>query len=168
MEDTIRIAGTVSDSIVDGEGIRYTIFCQGCPRRCPGCQNPETQPREGGRILSFDEALQELAENPLLTGVTFSGGEPFLQSGALARLAALIHARGLDIWCYTGYTLEELRALSDPAADDLLQQVDVLVDGDYREAERDLTLKFRGSRNQRVIDMAKTRKNGKVVLFYLG
>ena len=165
-DDTIQIAGTVSDSIVDGEGMRYTIFCQGCPRRCPGCQNPETQPRAGGRPLSFQEVLMELMENPLLTGVTFSGGEPFLQSAPLARLADLIHGRGLDIWCYTGYTLEELQNLPDPSSQALLQRIDVLVDGEYREAERDLTLRFRGSRNQRVIDMQKTRKKGNIVLFY--
>ncbi len=162
----IRIAGIARDSIVDGEGIRLTVFTQGCPRRCPGCHNPDTQPTDGGRVTTVGAVLQDLDANPLLTGLTLSGGEPFLQPAALLPLARAAHERGLDVWSYTGYTLEELRAQKNSAVDALLDELDVLVDGDYREEERDLTLHFRGSRNQRVIDLAATRATGQLTLRY--
>ena len=162
----IRISGIARDSIVDGEGIRLTVFTQGCPRRCPGCHNPETQPLVGGRTTTVGAVVAELDENPLLTGLTLSGGEPFLQPGALLPLARAARARGLDVWSYTGFTLEELRAQGDTDVDALLEELDVLVDGDYREELRDLTLHFRGSRNQRVIDLAATRRTGELTLLY--
>ena len=162
----IRIAGTVDDSIVDGEGIRYTIFVQGCPRRCPGCHNPETQCFEGGRVTTVEEILAEIGGNPLLAGVTFSGGEPFMQPAPLVEIARACHSRGLNVWSYTGFTLQELHARHDTAVEALLSEVDVLVDGEYREKERDLTLMFRGSRNQRVIDMKASRKQKRLVLLY--
>ena len=164
----LQIAGIVDDSIVDGDGCRLTVFRQGCARRCPGCQNPETQPMEGGHAIDTAAILQQMAENPILSGVTFSGGEPFLQPAPLASLARAVHQRGLDVWSYSGFTLEELaeRAEKDKATRALLSELDVLVDGPYEEAQRDLTLHFRGSRNQRVIDMKKTRKAGRIVLLY--
>ena len=164
----LQIAGIVDDSIVDGDGCRLTVFVQGCARRCPGCQNPETQPMEGGHAIDTAAILQQMAENPILSGVTFSGGEPFLQPAPLASLARAVHQRGLDVWSYSGFTLEELakRAEKDKATRALLNELDVLVDGPYEEAQRDLTLHFRGSRNQRVIDMKKTRKAGRIVLLY--
>ena len=123
---------------------------------------------EGGHVIDTEKILEEVTTNPLLTGVTCSGGEPFLQPAPLAELAKQLHARGLDVWSYSGYTLEELqaRAQADRATRALLAEVDVLVDGPYEEAERDLTLHFRGSRNQRVIDMKQTKKAGRVVLLY--
>lgn len=165
-DDTLRVAGIVEDSIVDGDGFRFTIFVQGCLRRCFNCQNPETQPIDGGREETIAEILQKIKNNPLLTGVTFSGGEPFLQCAPLARLAKEIHKAGLDIWSYSGYTLEELQNRHDEATDDLLKEIDVLVDGEYIEELRDLTLHFRGSSNQRVIDMNATRQKGQIVLLY--
>ena len=164
----LQIAGIVDESIVDGGGCRLTVFVQGCARRCPGCQNPETQPMEGGHAIDTAAILQQMAENPILSGVTFSGGEPFLQPAPLASLARAVHQRGLDVWSYSGFTLEELaeRAEKDKATRALLSELDVLVDGPYEEAQRDLTLHFRGSRNQRVIDMKKTRKAGRIVLLY--
>lgn len=165
-EDTLRVAGVVEDSIVDGDGFRFTIFVQGCPRRCFNCQNPETQPLGGGHIETIDGLMQQIQSNPLLTGVTFSGGEPFLQCAPLARLAKKIHAAGLDLWSYSGFTLEELQDRHDQATDALLNEVDVLVDGEYVEELRDLTLHFRGSSNQRVIDMNATRQKGQIVLLY--
>ncbi len=166
----LQIAGIVDDSIVDGDGCRLTVFVQGCAHRCPGCQNPETQPMEGGRTIDTTAILQQMAENPILSGITFSGGEPFLflQPAPLASLARAVHQRGLDVWSYSGFTLEELakRAEKDKATRALLNELDVLVDGPYEEEQRDLTLHFRGSRNQRVIDMKKTRKAGRIVLLY--
>ena len=164
----LRIAGILDESVVDGDGVRLTVFTQGCAHRCRGCQNPETQPMEGGYVIDTGKILAEALENPLLTGVTFSGGEPFLQPAPLTELAKALHAQGLDIWSYSGYTLKELaeRAKKDKATRALLSEIDVLVDGPYEESQRDLTLHFRGSRNQRVIDMKKTKKAGRIVLLY--
>ncbi len=162
----LRIAGTVDDSVVDGDGYRFTIFTQGCPHQCRGCHNPATWPLDGGRVVDTGALFAAVLANPLLSGVTFSGGEPFLQPAPLAELAGRVHTMGLDVWCYTGYTLEALREKEDEAVLSLLAAVDVLVDGPFILAERDLTLRFRGSRNQRVIDMGATREKGAVVLKY--
>ena len=160
----LKIAGTVDDSVVDGEGYRFTIFTQGCPHNCPGCHNPQTHDPNGGRTVDTEALLQEISENPLLSGVTFSGGEPFLQPAPLAELGQKIQDRGLDLTTYTGYTLEELTAMHAPAIDALLAVTDVLIDGPFLLAQRDLTLPFRGSRNQRAIDLKETRRSGKIVL----
>ena len=162
----IRIAGIVEDSIVDGEGFRITVFTQGCPHNCPGCHNPDTHPAAGGRETDTAEVIDLIDANPLLDGITFSGGEPFLQPSPLPKLARESHARGLDVWSYTGFTLEELIAKKNPAIDALLKEIDVLVDGRYDEKQRDLTLNFRGSTNQRIIDMNTYRKTGKIKTLY--
>lgn len=154
----LRIAGTVNDSIVDGEGYRYSIFTQGCPHDCRGCHNPQTHDAEAGRLVSADALLKEALANPLIDGVTFSGGEPFCQAQELAKLAERIHQHDLTVWCYTGFTLEQLLNVKTAGVHELLGQIDVLVDGPYIEAERDLTLAFRGSRNQRVIDLKRSRE----------
>ena len=152
----------MEDSIVDGDGLRLSVFTQGCPHHCVGCQNPDTHAASGGRDEDTENILARIDENPLLTGITFSGGEPFLQPAPLTRLAKEAHKRGLDVWSYTGYTLEELLAKKNPAIDALLRELDVLVDGPYEERLRDLTLNFRGSSNQRIIDMNAFRKTGKI------
>jgi len=157
-----RLAGTVHDSIVDGEGLRMTVFVQGCPHGCPGCHNPATHDFCGGKEGDTDVLLKELKENVLEQGVTLSGGEPFCQCAAMLELARGAHAIGRDVWAYSGWTFEELLADEEKAA--LLRECDVLVDGPYVEAERSLTLTFRGSRNQRVIDVQETLKNGEIVL----
>ena len=162
----LRIAGIVDDSVVDGDGMRLTIFTQGCPHHCTGCHNPNTHSFDGGRDADTDDILVQVKANPLLSGVTFSGGEPFMQPSPLAKLARDIHAQGLDIWSYSGFTLEELLAKHNPAIDALLQEVDVLVDGRYEDSQRDLTLSFRGSANQRVIDMNAWRRTGHIKLLY--
>ena len=152
----IRIAGIVDDSIVDGEGVRLTVFTQGCPHHCHGCHNPQTWNLTGGHEIDTEEIVQKLKANPLLSGITFSGGEPFLQPAPLAEIARAAHKLGLDVWSYTGFTLEELEKRTD--VQQLLNEVDVLVDGPYVEALRDLTLRFRGSSNQRIIDLKELRK----------
>ena len=155
---SLRLAGVIRESIVDGPGFRFAIFCQGCPHHCPECHNPNTWDFEGGKDTSFEKILNAIDENPLLAGVTFSGGEPFCQAEGFAALADEIHKRNLDIVTFTGYTLEELRemAKTDSAVEDLLNKTDLLIDGPYIKEERDLTLQFRGSRNQRIIDMKAT------------
>lgn len=165
-KESIRIAGVVKESIVDGPGIRFVVFCQGCPHHCPGCHNAVTHDFEGGYDCGVDTVLAAVDENPLLSGVTFSGGEPACQPEGFAALAAGVKERNLDIIMYSGYTFEELLAKSEKekALAELLSFVDILVDGRYIEHERDLTLLFRGSRNQRVIDVPKSLKQGKTVL----
>lgn len=155
MASKVRICGIEPESIVDGEGFRYVVFTQGCPHHCPGCHNPESHPFEGGRLADIDELFAQICENPLLQGITLSGGEPFCQPEPLSKLARLAHSRGLDVTTYTGYRYEELLDMHDPNVDALLAQTDVLIDGPFVLAERDLTLPFRGSRNQRIIDLRK-------------
>lgn len=163
---TLRISGIEPESIVDGPGIRYVIFVQGCPHHCPGCHNPQTHDFEGGHDQSFASMLEEIDKNPLLSGVTFSGGEPFCQAAALAELGQKIRQRGLNLVCYSGYTFEELLALSETKTEimDLLRITDILIDGKFILKEKSLMLKFRGSRNQRILDVPKSLEQGAPVL----
>ena len=167
MDFNLRISGTIQESIVDGPGIRYVIFTQGCPHRCPGCHNPQTHDFAGGKDADIEEILREIEANPLLSGVTFSGGEPFCQPEALSFLGSEIKTMGKHLMVYTGYVYEELLELgkSRPAVSELLELADILVDGPYLENERDLTLSYRGSANQRVIDLKKTKEHGTVILY---
>lgn len=110
----MRIANTVNDSIVDGHGLRFTIFTQGCPHHCPGCHNPDTHDPAGGREVSLEELMAEMGRNPLIEGVTLSGGEPFAQAADCAALAQAAHARGLNVWTYSGYLFEHLRDSGNP------------------------------------------------------
>lgn len=161
----IRIAGTVDDSIVDGPGYRYTVFTQGCPHRCPGCHNPETHDFSGGRVVDTRQIIDQFRANPLLDGLTLSGGDPLCQPEACLVLAEAAHRAGLNVWAYTGYTWEALQREDDPARLALLQAIDVLVDGPFLLAQKSLELKFCGSRNQRLIDVKATLAAGKVVLW---
>lgn len=157
----IRIAGIVPESFVDGEGIRFAIFMQGCLRNCAGCQNPSTHDLNGGKIFDTGEIISAIKKNPLLSGITLTGGEPFLQIAPALELAKSAKNLGLNVWCYTGYKFEEIPA----NAEEFLKNIDVLVDGEYIEELRDLELNFCGSKNQRVIDLNKTRAENKIVLF---
>ena len=156
----IRIAGTVDDSIVDGPGFRYTVFTQGCSHHCPGCHTPETHDFAGGRTVDTDAIVAQMRANPLLDGLTLSGGDPMEQPAPCAELARQAHALGLNVWCYTGYTLEQLLREADPDRMALLRETDVLVDGPFLLAQRSLELKYCGSRNQRLIDVKKTLAAG--------
>lgn len=160
MENSLRLFGIVEESVVDGPGFRYTVFVQGCPHGCPGCHNPGSHDFNGGTVRDIDSIFEEICTNPLLRGVTFSGGEPFCQPGPLAKLAELVHSRGLDVMVYSGWTLEELWAMDNPEVQALLEQADYLVDGPFLLEQRDIDLNFRGSANQRVLDMKKTREAG--------
>lgn len=164
---TVRIAGVYRQSIVDGPGLRFAIFCQGCAHNCPGCHNPETHDFAGGYDCSHDRIMEEISKNPLLDGVTFSGGDPVYQAEAFYRLALRIKEKGLNILLYTGFTYEELleRTKEDPFVGQLLNTVDYLIDGLFVNEERDLTLAFRGSKNQRFIDLNATRAQGEIVLY---
>ena len=167
MPDTIRLYGLVTDSIVDGPGFRTAIFVQGCPYHCEGCHNPESQPFEGGTVWTLDDVEKKFTNNPLFSGITLSGGEPAEQAAPCAELARRAHQKGLNVWTYTGSTLEKLseRAKEDAALRQLLDETDVLVDGPFILAQRSLELDFCGSKNQRLIDMNKTRRQGKLILW---
>lgn len=164
--NTIRLAGVVRESIVDGPGLRFTVFCQGCPHGCEGCHNPATHDFEGGYDCEISKIIAAVDENPLLDGVTFSGGEPMCQPEAFTVLAEELKKRNLNIMVYTGYTYEELLRLAEtrPAVGKLLELTDYLVDGRFILSQRDLTLPFRGSTNQRILDMKQTLAAGKPVL----
>ncbi|MDD4200507.1 MAG: anaerobic ribonucleoside-triphosphate reductase activating protein [Eubacteriales bacterium] len=167
MADSIRIAGIMRESIVDGPGIRFAVFCQGCPHNCPGCHNPETHDFFGGSEVKVDRIIEEFDKNPLLVGMTFSGGEPMCQSEGFAALGKLVKQRGKSITIFSGYTLEQLlaQAKENRATAELLNICDILIDGPFVQAKRDMTLKYRGSSNQRVIDMKRAREEGRIVLY---
>lgn len=167
MQTELRLAGLVGESIVDGPGLRMTVFCQGCPHRCRGCHNPETWPSDGGKTVSIRSIADLALKNPMLKGITFSGGEPFCQAGGSSRLAEIIKAESsMDIVVFTGYTYEQLQVMAEKDGDvkTLLELSDLLIDGPFIEKEKNLTLQFRGSSNQRIIDMNETRRTGRMIL----
>lgn len=161
----ISLSGVTGDSIVDGPGLRLTIFTQGCLHHCPGCHNPQTHDPEGGSWADTEDILAAAAENPLLDGITLSGGDPFLQPVPCLALAEGAHKIGLNVWTYTGYTWEALWEENAPEKIALLKETDVLVDGPFLLTERSLELRFCGSRNQRLIDVKKSLAEDKVVLW---
>jgi anaerobic ribonucleoside-triphosphate reductase activating protein len=161
--EPLWISGIVNDSITDGPGLRLVLFMQGCTRGCPGCHNPQALPSHGGTRCTPEEILKKIRENPLLSGVTFSGGEPLLQANALVPLAEMIQKEGLPIAIYTGYTLEELLAQADPHVMALLSLSDTLIDGPFLENRKSLTLPFRGSENQRILSLPQSLKHKKPV-----
>lgn len=182
--ETIRIFGTAPDSIVDGPGLRFAVFVQGCTHGCPGCHNKASQPACGGTVERLDDLVARIAANGLTQGVTISGGEPFEQALACAKLARRLKERGLGIWTYSGYRYEDLAARGAPSpsldgegksaalssvdpdgARDLLAATDVLVDGPFVQALHSYDLSWRGSSNQRLIDVAATRACGRIVLW---
>jgi len=158
----IKVAGIVNDSIVDGPGLRLSIFAQGCPHNCFGCHNPETHDPQGGNFIDIDEIIEQVRKNPLLQGITLSGGEPFMQIGAMCELAKRVREIGLDVIIYTGYTWEELMANEDFRP--LACEADYIVDGQFELALRTLDMPFVGSSNQRIIDVKKSMNSGNIVL----
>ena len=161
----IRLAGVEPESIVDGPGYRMAVFVQGCPHHCPGCHNPATHDFSGGTLRDTAEITAMLGKNPLVRGVTLTGGEPMMQAAALCEIARAARERGMSVWCYTGYTLEALLKEQNSDRMRLLALVDVLVDGPYIAHERSLDLLYCGSRNQRLIDMPATLSAGEVRLY---
>ena len=160
----IRLSGIVEESIVDGKGIRFTVFTQGCPHNCKGCHNPQTHDFKGGYLDDTDNLFEKFKEDPILKGMTFSGGEPFMQPKPLTELAKKIHGlKYKDIWCYTGFTFEELLKGNEDRIE-LLNNIDVLIDGKFVEELKNLELSFRGSENQRIIDVKKSLAENKIIL----
>lgn len=159
----LDLSGIVSDSIVDGPGIRTCIFSQGCPHHCKGCHNPETWEFGCGTKIPIEDVVEIVRSNPLCRGVTFSGGEPFAQAEAFAKLAGLLKEKGYEVASYSGYTFEALLN-GTPAQRKLLEAIDILIDGPFILAEKSLELSFRGSRNQRILDVPKSLATGEAVL----
>ena len=155
----LMLAGVIQNSIVDGPGIRMTVFTQGCPHHCPGCHNPQTHPFEGGEPTTVEQLIERLQGDPLVRGITLSGGEPFCQAAPLARFAQYCRQHGLETAAYSGYTFEELLD-GTPEQRELLNNIDVLIDGPFLLAERSLDLRFRGSKNQRVLKVAELLAGG--------
>lgn len=162
----IRIAGKANDSIVDGVGLRYTLFVQGCPHKCKGCHNPQTHSFSGGKEESTENILEEIKKNKIITGVTFSGGEPFCQAKPLSILGKGIKRLKLNLCVYSGYTFEELLELAEDNNDvkELLEVCDILVDGKFIIEQKTLNKRFVGSSNQRCIDLKESLKQGKAIL----
>ena len=148
----IRICGFEQESIVDGDGIRFVVFTQGCPHHCVGCHNPQSHDFNAGTEYDTADIIEMIKSNPLISGVTLSGGEPFCQSEACLEIAKAVHQMGKNVWCYTGYELFEV--IGNP----LLKEIDVLVDGKFILSKKSYDLKFRGSSNQRIIDVKESFK----------
>lgn len=158
----VQIAALMNDSIVDGPGLRYAIYVQGCPHRCKGCHNPQTHPFDGGTEMDTEDIWNEIEENPLLSGITLSGGDPLCQPKPMAEIAKKAKESGLSVWCYTGYLFEDLINDQDDDIMALLRYTDVLVDAPFVLEERTLELPFRGSKNQRLVDVPRSLEDGKV------
>ncbi|MBA5851433.1 anaerobic ribonucleoside-triphosphate reductase activating protein [Clostridium sp. cel8] len=162
----IRLAGIAYESLVNGPGLRRVFFAQGCAHNCDGCFNPSTHDFNGGELRNIDDLIEDVKINPLIKGITFSGGDPFYQAEAFAYMAEEIKKLKLNIWCYTGYKIEDIlnNSLGDSAMH-LLKNLDVLVDGKFDKNKMDDKIKFRGSSNQRIIDVQQTLKNKSIVTF---
>ncbi|SHH87174.1 anaerobic ribonucleoside-triphosphate reductase activating protein [Sporanaerobacter acetigenes] len=167
MSTYLRIAGIEKESIVDGPGIRLTVFSQGCKHHCLGCHNPQTHSFEGGQIIDIENILDMIKKNPLLDGITFSGGDPFEQAESFAVLGGKVKAMGLNVMSYTGYTYEEILEGMDkrPEWKELLYVTDILVDGPFDINKKSMMLKFKGSSNQRIIDVKESLTSNEVVIF---
>ena len=161
----IKLAGIEEESIVDGPGFRFVVFTQGCPHHCPGCHNPQTHDPKGGYWEETDVLLEKMKKDPLLKGVTLSGGEPFSQAEALIDFVRKVRENGFDVFAYSGYTFEQLveGGNTRPAWTQLLEMCDILVDGRFEIEKRSLDLLFRGSSNQRLIDVKKSLAAGKAI-----
>lgn len=166
MKKTVRLAGIAYESLVNGPGMRRVFFSQGCKHNCKGCFNPETHNFDGGEIMDMDKLIKDVLDNPLLKGVTFSGGDPIEQAHSFSYMANIFKSSNLNIWCYTGYKFEDLikKMELDKSIKDLLNNIDVLVDGKFEINNKKEGLKFKGSSNQRIIDVKKSLESGEIVV----
>ncbi len=160
----IRVNDFITDSIVDGFGLRFVVFTQGCKLRCKGCHNPKTHALDEGTLISTLDIRKKWKKNPLLHGLTISGGEPFLQVDAVLDLVLMAKADGLDVIVYSGYTYEALISRNCEVTNQILKEADYLIDGPFIEALKNLNLLWRGSSNQRIIDLKKTYLCKEVVI----
>lgn len=169
MDKNIRLSGLIHESLVNGPGIRRVFFSQGCKHNCHGCFNVETHSFNGGYLFNMDELLSDIKENPMIKGVTFSGGDPFEQSDKFSYMARELKKLNVNIWCYTGYRFEDL--IDDEKEKyhwgELLRNIDVLIDGKFDKNRASEDLKYRGSDNQRIIDVKKSLEKKELILFHI-
>lgn len=165
MDKNIRLSGIAYESLVNGPGMRRVFFAQGCRHNCKGCFNPDTHDFNGGEIRNMDELIESVLDNPMLRGITFSGGDPLEQADKFSYMAKAFKNKGLNVWCYTGYTYEYILEHKDKnnGWNELLSSIDVLVDGKFQEENMQEGLKFRGSNNQRIIDIKESLNQGNIV-----
>lgn len=165
-KDEIRLAGVIHESLSNGPGLRRVLFSQGCKHECEGCFNLHTHSFTGGQVFKIDDIVRDILENPMLRGVTFSGGDPLEQAEAFASIAKKVKAAGKNIWVYTGYTFEYVieNRYKRPGFDELLKNIDVLVDGKFDINKKNERLKFRGSSNQRIIDVKKSLEKSEIIV----
>ena len=165
MEKNIRLSGIAYESLVNGPGMRRVFFSQGCKHNCKGCFNPDTHDFNGGEDRNMDDLIKDVIENPILRGVTFSGGDPWEQADKFAYMAKAFKEHRLSVWSYTGYKFEYILEHKNERKgwSELLNNIDVLVDGKFEEDIIEDGLKFRGSSNQRIIDIKESLKQGKVI-----
>ena len=156
----VRLSGIAYESLVNGPGLRRVFFAQGCRHNCIGCFNPETHDFKKGEVMDMDRLIEDVRENPLLKGITFSGGDPMEQADKFTYMAKEFKKLDLNIWCYTGYKFEEI--IEDEDKREFLNYIDVLVDGKFKEELEDEKLKYKGSSNQRIIDVQKSLKKKEV------
>ena len=161
----IRLAGIIFESLTNGKGLRKIFFSKGCEHNCKNCHNESMNSFDGGELLDIDFLVNSVLDTPYLKGVTFSGGDPFYQAKAFAEFSTKLKNHNINIWCYTGFTYEELIKLSekDDGIYNLLHHIDVLVDGPYIEELNDGSTRYRGSKNQRIIDVVKSLKENKII-----
>ncbi|MDF2613678.1 MAG: ribonucleoside-triphosphate reductase activating protein [Clostridia bacterium] len=165
MTDKILLAGILSESLVNGEGLRFVLFSQICKHNCSGCFNPETHSEAGGEWFDLSEIIKQIKTNPIINGVTFSGGDPFEQADKFAYIAKSIRSKNFTVWCYTGYTYEYIMQNKhiQKGWDDLLNNIDILIDGPFQEEHYNPNLKYRGSSNQRMINVPSSLAQNKMI-----
>lgn len=161
----IRLAGIIFESLTNGKGLRKIFFSKGCKHNCKNCHNESMNSFDGGELLDIDFLVNSVLDTPYLKGVTFSGGDPFYQAKAFAEFSTKLKKHNINIWCYTGFTYEELIKLSekDDGIYNLLHHIDVLVDGPYIEKLNDGSTRYRGSKNQRIIDVVNSLKENRII-----
>ncbi len=164
----LRLAGVIKESIVDGPGIRYVVFTQGCAHECKGCHNPATHSFDKGYVVDTSEVVSDILKHKYIDGVTLSGGDPMYQAKACTEIVEILKNRGINVICYTGFTYEQILSSGNEHQINLLKKVDVLVDGPFIEEEKDLRLAFKGSRNQRIIDVQRSLASGMIIPYDIG
>lgn len=169
MDEKVLLAGMIPESLVNGIGLRFVLFAQICKHNCKGCFNPETHSPSGGEWFHLSDIITKLKSNPILSGVTFSGGDPFEQADKFAYLAKSVRTSTFDVWCFTGYTYEYLleNRHNYKGWDELLNHIDVLIDGPFEQENYDPNLKFRGSNNQRIIDVPNSMSQNRIITINL-
>ena len=166
MDKTIRLSGIAYESLVNGPGVRRVFFSQGCKHNCVGCFNPDTHDFNGGQLMNMDKLIEDVLINPIIKGITFSGGDPIEQADKFAYMAKAFKKVNLNIWCYTGYLFEELLEMSKEKVGirELINNIDVLVDGKFEIKKKEEGLRFKGSTNQRIIDVKVSLLNRHIVI----